>query len=1745
MRQAIEEGRKPGEAPLAVVASTKTIAPPKPPPGQIRVDLPYESSLSVTGRKVIKVELKNTKISKERADELHSAQNSQTFTMEQELQARIQGTVARKTTINVNFDDTKDNVKDFSVMYKGDPDEVVQEAAFGDITLSLPSTEFVNYSKQLFGIRTALKYKRAGFMAIGSRTKGTTETKRFTGSTERKQYYIHDTEYIRRKYYDLTFAASPHMIGPGGPLNGRTLLPLSDTILEDVFIEDTSGLLQDATNYVVVSPSTGTPNITIRMRRMSRGLDYSVDRLRGIITFNNAVRETDRVAINFALNGGTLLTSLVGGGSAVGVLIKDKTPEDAQVSQEIKRFYYAQSRNITRDNGLGNFIFKIKDKNRENEISVLYANSGKTVRYPDNIKMNFETGIFELENTLNIPGVYDANVSQASPLQAEFSLEYQSLQKTFYLKPNIVLQSEKVEVNGRKLNRDLDYFIDYDIGTITFFNEDLIRESSVIEVTYEFAPFGGQLGETLVGARATYDILTNQKLGRVGFDTWSAGSTVLYNFAPKPTGPPDVRSTPSSMLVTEGDTRLNGIKFGSLPIKTNLTVEAARSIEDPDLYGKAIVDSMEGIKQDDAAPMLKDSWQVSSNPQATVNGFNTNTVSDFKGQDSPASHLRWTDIDFHPPSSTDANTTQRALLVGYDLNTTTKTTAEQVSIINVVSTAGRDFSKKTTLEVEVTGAGAAGKGVNLIVDYGNFNEDADGNGRLDTEDQIPFNGTLDLGEDVGFTFHGPGDDLDIHTTADNINVQVGAGNGRLDTEDLNGNQALDTQDLSAALTPIFDLSQGLVDTQNSAAVSDLSFTGTKLFSIPLNISTLSDEAKARFMSVKQVRITLRNVDPTLAAKIGTVVISRIAMVGNTWEPATLAGTTGSTMTIRAVNNKDDAGVYTPLLGNPVYNDLYKGVTIKSDAKEQALALEYVLMDGSSGTTRNAFSSPRDFSRHENLEFFLSRRDACSGTNCGRFFFQAGSESDYQEASINVADIPQRPNWLVVVLEQKDLNTDGSPETWVSGTDKVTVTRHGASPSLTTVSQLKVGIENATGNKSLPLTNAVWVNEIFVSNSHEKKGNAKRYTFDTSWARWMDMGGTYRTVDRNFQTPTSAITNRDNTQSNMYVNFNRLSFLPTSFKTSREETVTPSAFRTSDNALVSFMDEGRATKVTNSATTKLIVPYFPTFDFSWDNSETKANLTQRTDISDAWRAGATYSTKSNIDILPGKFLTFRPIPTSMTFLQSQKVSKVRFSGLDKLVEFSLSSAPFSSTNLIQTSQESEARLSFRPWDGFSFDPTYRLKVDTEKRRFREDEKVADPLVLPMDNQTTPRSMSQTIAASGNLKLFKWLTPRYNYSLVGTETNDTPTISSPTAYMTKTITRSGSGEVSGTIQISQLLPSIKLFQTLNFNPSYKLEKGDTYSNMPKEFNWRNQLWIGSALTVSTGTLARRETATDRRTFQANSSWLPFGAYQISSKRIKPLSTLSLTNNFLMSTEDQETTGTLSQTKSVSFPDLIVTINDTEDFFGIKKILDNSRLTLKTKTSKSEKRNISRSQTDNYGADYLFQFWKKMDFATNYSMSKTRDNDLVLQRISNKSDSKSYSIQTGVPWGAWRFTPRYDRSDTKARDAIQVTNDLIAQTYTLQIYGDITKPLGLRIGRTELGLANRFILNSTISWASKRSSINPATNYLDTYSASMSGDYTLSNNFRLAIGGTFSQEKHQKDFKKLDQMTFGVNSTLTIQF
>ena len=155
------------------------------------------------------------------------------------------------------------------------------------------------------------------------------------------------------------------------------------------------------------------------------------------------------------------------------------------------------------------------------------------------------------------------------------------------------------------MKSEIDYFLDTVSGLLQFFNENELDDNSQIEVTYDYAPFGGQLGQTLVGTRAELALVP----GRLQF-----GSTFLYTFAPKTTVVPDVRSTPSSLMVLEVDGRMTDVSVPFSTLKFSLSGEAAQSRENPNLYGKALVDSMEGVAQEDAIVLDSDLWVLGSNP---------------------------------------------------------------------------------------------------------------------------------------------------------------------------------------------------------------------------------------------------------------------------------------------------------------------------------------------------------------------------------------------------------------------------------------------------------------------------------------------------------------------------------------------------------------------------------------------------------------------------------------------------------------------------------------------------------------------------------------------------------------------------------------------------------------------------------------------------------------------------------------------------------------------------------------------------------------------------------------------------------------------------------------------------------------------------------------------------------------------------------------------------------------------------
>ncbi|MEI7904776.1 MAG: hypothetical protein WCI43_05105, partial [Candidatus Firestonebacteria bacterium] len=92
--------------------------------GKIGFDLPLESKLEISGRKSVTVNYGNSfKTNPPAGTTVNSASApgvTNGFALTQELQVRLAGTVGKRVTVNVDYDDTKQQQRDISLIYKGE-----------------------------------------------------------------------------------------------------------------------------------------------------------------------------------------------------------------------------------------------------------------------------------------------------------------------------------------------------------------------------------------------------------------------------------------------------------------------------------------------------------------------------------------------------------------------------------------------------------------------------------------------------------------------------------------------------------------------------------------------------------------------------------------------------------------------------------------------------------------------------------------------------------------------------------------------------------------------------------------------------------------------------------------------------------------------------------------------------------------------------------------------------------------------------------------------------------------------------------------------------------------------------------------------------------------------------------------------------------------------------------------------------------------------------------------------------------------------------------------------------------------------------------------------------------------------------------------------------------------------------------------------------------------------------------------
>lgn len=1608
-------------------------------------ELPYQSALNVSGRLLF-----GAKLSWRRRYDRDKERWiwEQTTEPKQEQQAKISGQIGdERTKVNVNviYDSAKPLEKDISVVYRGEPGETVQEIAFGDMDLSLPQTEFVGYRKQVFGLRGQAQYKSLRGLLIWSQTKGTSESKIFIGNTTKESDEIADSDYIRRKYYNLFH---------------QTITPGS----ERIYLDDcnpANNTVNTSTGMIVeqyqVSASTYIGDFDL----LSPGVDYVLDYSKGIIIFRKTIAQNYVLAVDY--------TGLSKSAGVAAVMIKDENESEA-ITRELKNYYNLGQTKIVRDNGKGNFIFKVYNVNDVSRSTItVIPETDKKVSYPDFVEVDFENGIFQFLEEKPFP----ADTYSPSPPSPRYKIyvEFYFRKKTYDLRPNIVIGSERIVLDGKVLERDKDYFLDYESGVLTFYREEEIKEESRIEATYEYAPFAGfTTGETLIGGRIDWLPLKN----------FSLGSTIISNFAPQPERIPDIHTAPTSNLLWEFDARYTDLKFPFIPLKmNNLALEKAQSIRNPNTFGKAMIDSMEGIKAIDSVSLDKDYWYPASP----------------SGEKIPLAYtLSKEEItlgEINPSLTTEEKKKekQQVLVIDYNL-----TSSSLTSIIQPISKIGVDYSKKLFLETQILGDGS---GIEMEIEYGSFNEDADADATIETED-LSGEGILNSEEDIGWIYH-------YYNGTTTTTTRIGANNGRLDSEDLDGDGKLDTLDRWAI--------------RESTTISANNWT---FVSEPL---TIVDSTQAAM--VKQVRITLKGF-----GKTGKLKIASLSLVGNKWEKYT---TSGATVTVNGINNEDNPeyiALYDETKGHKnIYQELYPGWDSRRWSREQALRINYTLSPGSSGTVHSAFPKAEDFSKYKQVKFFLYPR---SITQDEIFFFRLGTETDYYEYSRELST----GNWSLETIDfkvfEKMLGAGQSSTTTVTG---VTYRING-SPKRTNITQIKIGICNSTDTVK---TGEFWINEIFLDGVEIITGDAKKVEAGFEVPGWMNFGGKYKEISDKFQSLTPVITGQKSVEKNAYLNFVRVHFLPLSFSFSRKDTETPIQ-SILENPWLTSLEEDKVTSLDASAGLTFTLSPLPRFGLNYSKNLTDYLRKQnRLDLKDSCNTSFDYALPLavplwrtiNLNFRHDEFSlwrsTFATLPITREkekfFFDQYKPTKVAYQETEELTD------------------DWGLRTNFNFWSRVILNPNYSLKTV-------EEEKIQEKI---QEKRRYDKSLSQTVGFTSNLSFFGWFNPALSYNIISKEDLN---LSSPTV---KTVDRTANGEVNCSFTFQQIFPQVRPVQSLTLSTNYRLEHGDAYENISKKVKIRKQLWIPEVLQLD-GIKQPRKSLTERNSIGLSSRWVPLETILL-PYRFTPFNTLSVTANYLKSKEYTETTGTERAVYTIQWPDLVFTLFKGEKLFYLEKIIDDSQINWKilnktVHTFSPPKIGLSKVTTLTDSADLRFLLWKKYSFYFDYSIAKNDDFNEKTNTGNKLTKNESFTSQVSLNLNIWRFTFRNEYKINREWDSYAYSNypkkpfrEDTTLSPSLQVYANFVLPAELRIPviKKTISLANQLVFNSTLRADFKRAKSLGEPVFganTDTYTLNASGDYTAWSNARVTLG-LGATSFHNRDDWKANYYNFEVSIQITIQF
>ncbi|MBN1781792.1 cell surface protein SprA [bacterium] len=543
-------------------------------------------SLTVNGDITIDASMRNEKRSSVKTAFTRGANTN--FQMKQTQRFKVEGKIGENLSIFVDQDSERpfefENAIKLRYTSQGE-DGIVKSIEAGNVSLSLPGTQFVTVSAQnagLFGIKSELKVGPLDITAIASMEKGQKKKLSLDGGASSENYKIKDYDYKGGTYFflDGIYRDQFKIIQNGLHVYDST------TVIVDIDVYRSEGRDEISQDYfyswATVSGDTSTAGqdtLTTdtkkaypgKFKRLEPFTDYDFNAELGYIVLNQSIRDEQILAVTYAVRNGKKVgtqTKAVTDASGKDIikimkLIKPRNPQPVDVTWNLewRHVYSLGSRNINSE-GFELKIFQQTGSGDPKEVMTINGDPTGFLEIfgldkidkngapaPDNIIDNNEnflnlargelifpelrpfdpeegSSYYELfqDEKLASPEIYDETNQDLIRRSSKFFIEVNSSARgaSFNLGMNVIEGSEEVTLNNRKLTKDVDYVIDYFTGSLTMLNEAALDPSARLEINYENQQLFSVDKKTLLGMRAEYTLWES------GANRSFIGGTLLY-----------------------------------------------------------------------------------------------------------------------------------------------------------------------------------------------------------------------------------------------------------------------------------------------------------------------------------------------------------------------------------------------------------------------------------------------------------------------------------------------------------------------------------------------------------------------------------------------------------------------------------------------------------------------------------------------------------------------------------------------------------------------------------------------------------------------------------------------------------------------------------------------------------------------------------------------------------------------------------------------------------------------------------------------------------------------------------------------------------------------------------------------------------------------------------------------------------------------------------------------------------------